>query len=282
MEAGTDSCVVFDFDQTLTEKHFYKILYSQTNQHSGKMKEIRKTLISDRDFIVKTVFGGEERMQFLSRFLNQIQERADIMISTHGYIDDIVEVFDKLGEWGYNISSRSFKLIHGQLYVKGGIFEVFDPRKRQNLQKASVAYRKDTFIREQSKNYARCLIFIDDDEPKSYYGRLTDLKNVFTIETQSKNGIKEYEVKAIYRIFKQNGKKFEDKLEYPSSGLKKARNDFVLQNRVLFFLSSCVSCNDKAGAYVCGGCKKTMYCGEACQENHWERHDCQKEYLFQK
>ena len=276
MELGTDSCVVFDIDQTLTENHFYDTVYSQFNQQSGKMKQIRPTLISNRDFIVKTIFGGEERLQFLSRFLNQIREKADIMISTHGYINDIVEVLDNLGEWGYNINSRSFKLIHGRLYVRGMIFEVLDPKTRQNLQKESTEYKKDAFIREQSKNYARCLIFIDDDEPKRYYRQLEDLKNVFTIQTQSKRGIKEYEVKAIYRIFKQNGKKFDEKLEYPSSGLKKARMDFVLQNKVMDFLSSCVSCNDKAGAYICGGCKKTMYCGKACQENHWEMHKCQK------
>lgn len=270
MERGFDSCVVFDFDQTLTQKHFYNTVYSRYNQQTGHVQSIRKTIISDQSTIIG-IFGGEDRLRFICQFLNQIKDKADVMVSTHGFIEDIVEIFDNLGQWGYNISSQIFKLIHGRLIRNQQNSEVFDPRTRQALQKESPSYRKDSFIREQSKVYTRCVVFIDDDEPKNYYHKLVDLTNVFTITMKDEKGIDKYDVKEIYKVLKDRGGVTFAKIPYPSSGLREARDNFILS-----FLSSCVSCNTKKGAYLCGGCYKTMYCGVACQTNHWESHVCKK------
>ena len=103
--------VVFDFDETITEKHLWKFLYKHENSkyflhlfNSGSESAAR--------WVRDEIFGGNARINSLKKYFESIvsQDDVDLSISSHGLLSDITKALSYT-----DIHLETFKFIHGRM-----------------------------------------------------------------------------------------------------------------------------------------------------------------------
>lgn len=185
----SNTCIVFDFDCTLTNEHLYYLLHDTDN--FIKMYNIRdKTEIYDMANTIKsiysvdntkidcdiilpksitkkfidTIFGGSSRIKILDKFLKKcIKQNIDLYISSRGYLRDIITSLKITNLLKY------FKSIHSTLDKT--IYQIDNQIKTIDYNSG-----KEFFILNILNHYTNVL-YIDDT--------LTEherLKNIFVLK----------------------------------------------------------------------------------------------------
>lgn len=186
------TAVVFDFDQTLTKNHLFYELY--TTKRSPEFARLKPSvLLSNYDFIVNHIFGGADRIKNLTRTFKSLG--VTLMISSHGFIKDIVASLKFLQDNGFELSPEMFEFIHGKVRSTGlsyqkSPFGIFIPKTNANVPFDGDKFVfLNNFVRGQ---YDKCIVFLDDDGEK-YFKRLkeTQYENYHIIPVPKQGGLDE-------------------------------------------------------------------------------------------
>lgn len=174
-----NSCIIFDFDCTITSRHLYYFL-----NDSAKFIEIYKGIDSeklhitasyinslqwqngialdyatlantvldidknDAEYFCEIIFGGDERLELLKNFFKTCQEKnIEMHISSRGNLRNIILALKISGLLKYFNSIHC--TIDKKIYYRDGKTENFN-------------FSKDTLIFEMLKNSYDILFYIDD------------------------------------------------------------------------------------------------------------------------
>lgn len=153
--------VVFDFDETLTSGHLYHLQQGKHRIKSWFDEKLfpglkREHMAEHREFLVQTVFGGEERLETLAAFLQSLWDLGgvDVMISSNNYLSTIISALTVVGLLRYFLVINA----HDALYHSVA----------QEMRTGEVTHgvgKKDQFLVHQLlgvMGYRAC-VFVDDD-----------------------------------------------------------------------------------------------------------------------
>ena len=152
------TCIIFDFDFTLTEKSL-----DDTLNHNKISTGERIVTRSDQDknAFVNDLFGGYHRLYILKKFLrNVFNKHIDLHISCHNRLKDIIFALETADLLQY------FKTIHS----------VVDKTIQQNfliVHHVYYPYNKDRFVFDTLHQDYTNVIYIDDNQ--SYHHMLKSL-----------------------------------------------------------------------------------------------------------
>ena len=147
MMTYSKTCIIFDFDFTLTEKSL-----DETLSHN-KISSSELNVISDekKNEVVNTIFGGYHRLYILKKFLrNAFNKHIDLHISCHNHLKDIIFVLEEADLLEY------FRTIHS----------ILDKTIQQNfliVHHVYYPYSKDRFVFDTLHQDYIHVIYIDDN-----------------------------------------------------------------------------------------------------------------------
>lgn len=178
-------CIIFDFDCTITEKHFYYlmedkitfigmydnkygiktkndvlfglILYIESLRHYNNDMSINEfittNIIKDDkkvNDLIEIIFGSRERLEMLRKFFDKCQkEGIDLCISSRGIFSDIIIALKLTNLLPY------FKIVHSV-----GDYIIY--YSETNSCEKKYAHGKEDLIIEMTDRYTT-VIYIDDD-----------------------------------------------------------------------------------------------------------------------
>jgi len=158
--------VVFDFDETLTERHLFHLMSGKHKIKSWFDEHFwpdlrREHMDSRRDFLVDHVFGGHERLATLDAFLCSLQEAGDhveLMISSNNYLRSIKNALREVDLLHF------FTMINARDPLYHSVWE--DMRTGVVTHDAG---RKQDFILNQVLPKHDCVVFVDDEILDAYF-----------------------------------------------------------------------------------------------------------------
>jgi len=207
-----DIAIVFDFDNTLTSQHLWKVLRGSFNfsqNTSGQLDAgsqnvirdiidglmIKRTnrnmdLLTNAHDLLIWVFGGKERIALLKYFLMKSYKKADLYISSHGCTDEIVSALKAV-----KIYPKLFKMIHARSpNMKNG--ELYDTTTKIITPYSA---NKDIFIVSKLLNELKYkkIIYIDDSD--TYLNNIISIRNIKFIKLHDEgSGINFNDMKKIF------------------------------------------------------------------------------------
>jgi hypothetical protein len=251
--------IVFDWDQTITAEHMFKSIYMEDfkKKLDKKWRDAdSRDLLSDREFVIDFLMGGEARLKRLHNFLREMDnEGAVLTISSNGFAADISLVLLKLVlrfNTPYTLArpdgSSFFSFIHArdaavverierEVFRNAGLAKSGSTLWLSDVQLLAVSRRKVDFILELRKRYGPCIVFVDDDAERTGEYRMVRERDVTTVPMPTSGGVGEAEFNIIRQV--------------------------VLR---------CVACKKPADS-MCGKCT-TRYCSETCQRKDYAIHNC--------
>ena len=210
----SDKCVVFDFDCTLTKRHFYhflnnyskfKNLYDKEFTDWDKIKELKErvkpyfdgksSIISNNDIksIINIIFGGTKRLTMIKSMLNKLHNnKIHLNISSRGCTNEI-----------YNFL-RLYDLCNYFNFVNGcrNTYILSDDKDKYIKNTIKTDGKIDFFKRFIINRY-NFITYIDDDKKEhNIMKKYWKYNFIDSLERETGGGISEKEIIKIENIYK--------------------------------------------------------------------------------
>lgn len=157
--------VVFDFDETLTSGHLYHLQHGKHRIKSWFDEKLfpdlrREHMAEHREFLVHTVFGGEERLATLAAFLQSLWDLGDVgvMISSNNYLSTIISALTVVDLLRYFLVINAHDALYHSVAedMRTGVVTHGIGRKDQFLVNhvlGVMGYRACVFVDDDARNW---------------------------------------------------------------------------------------------------------------------------------
>ncbi len=230
------SVIVFDFDHTLSSAHMYHLIGGgHIIDWTEPLK--RDEILDNREYIIKVIFGGEERLRMIDSFLEkQTSNGRSIAISSDNYLQHIRRALEQADLLKY------FTWIHG----RDSLYRSCAVNLKTNAFFDQVGKKHDFILTFLEPKYG-CIIFIDDTMLDVYYLTLSWKKNIKLLAMRK--GQKGIDYNDLVRI--------EDSLKECEN---KKFDSTIIQ-------TLCIQCKEREGHFYSTR-NDVLFCDPYCERNY--------------